>query len=383
MWSILNSPLPETYDITFGFYGDGRESRLAVTLAVAGASYTASTFQTPLYVARADLLIHEPATNGSSVFAQTGQGPVNASVLVGTQMQIVTSRPIRDVVIKQLGGTPSVSVNEVGQTEVIELRATSTSPKLAAKIANTWANVYIEFTRTQDINTDLAATTQIQSKVDDLQKQINAVDAEVATASPADKATILANLGPQRDNLVTQQGLFRQRLDQIQVDSSLRTGAAQLVTPASAPTTPSSPKPVRNAFLGLVVGSILGAAVAFVLDYLDDSVSSVDDLQRATHGLANLALIPQVADWKSENIRLISIEEPTSAAAEAYRSLRTAIQFIGLDHAARIIQVTSPNASEGKTTTLANVGVALANAGQRVCVCCCDLRRPRYICSSA
>jgi non-specific protein-tyrosine kinase len=73
----------------------------------------------------------------------------------------------------------------------------------------------------------------------------------------------------------------------------------------------------------------------------------------------------------------VTITEPSSPAAEAYRSLRTAVQFIGLDQTIRAIQVTSPNSSEGKTTTLANLAVALSRAGQRVIVASCDLRRPR------
>ncbi len=70
-------------------------------------------------------------------------------------------------------------------------------------------------------------------------------------------------------------------------------------------------------------------------------------------------------------------KRPKSAAAEAYRTLRTSIQFVALDRPLRIIHVTSAGAGEGKTTTLANLGIAMASAGDRVCMCCCDLRRPR------
>src|SRR5439155_23031319 len=73
----------------------------------------------------------------------------------------------------------------------------------------------------------------------------------------------------------------------------------------------------------------------------------------------------------------VTLTEPSSSAAEAYRTLRTSIQFMGLDRPLRTLQVTSPSASEGKTTTLANLAVALARAGQRVVMVDCDLRRPR------
>lgn len=350
-----------------------------VALVVTAAAVALSVVQTPIYQATANLLIQEPATTAnSSVFSQTNQAQTNVSVLVGTQIEIVTSRPVRDAVAKQLGSAPPVSVAEVGQTEVVAVRGSSTNPARAAQVANAWSNAYISFTRTQDINSDVATAAQIQSQVTNLQKQIDAIDAQVAAAAPTDKATVEANLGPQRDNLVTQQGIFAQDLDELQVNSSLRTGAAQLVTPAQAPTSPSSPKPTRNALLGLGVGLLLGVSLAFVLEGFDECVTSLNDLDESSHGLPNLALIPQVTAWKArDEARVVSIDEPRSAAAEAYRTLRTAIQFVGLDHAARIIQITSPNATEGKTTSLANLGVALANAGQRVCLCCCDLRRPR------
>ncbi|MDP9072931.1 MAG: CpsD/CapB family tyrosine-protein kinase [Actinomycetota bacterium] len=94
--------------------------------------------------------------------------------------------------------------------------------------------------------------------------------------------------------------------------------------------------------------------------------------------MPDLGLIPRVGGWKSgDQPRLVSLTEPHSPAAEAYRTLRTSIQFVGLDQPLRVIQVTSATAEEGKSTTLANLAVALANAGDRVCMCCCDLRRPR------
>jgi capsular exopolysaccharide synthesis family protein len=89
-------------------------------------------------------------------------------------------------------------------------------------------------------------------------------------------------------------------------------------------------------------------------------------------------MIPVVGSWKSRSeARVISRVEPSSPAAEAYRSLRTSINFLGVDRSMRIIQVTSSNASEGKTTTIANLAVALARAGERVVIVNCDLRRPR------
>ena len=94
--------------------------------------------------------------------------------------------------------------------------------------------------------------------------------------------------------------------------------------------------------------------------------------------MCRLAMIPSVGGWKAKDeAKVVSILEPSSVAAEAYRTLRTSIQFLGVDRPLRSLHVTSANAEEGKTTTLANLGVALARAGARVVIVCSDLRRPR------
>ena len=91
-----------------------------------------------------------------------------------------------------------------------------------------------------------------------------------------------------------------------------------------------------------------------------------------------LGIIPLVQSWRNRSEPLVvSVTNPNSQAAEAYRTLRTSIQFMGLERSLRVLQVTSPVASEGKTTTLANLAVTLTHAGLRVIVVGCDLRRPR------
>ena len=91
-----------------------------------------------------------------------------------------------------------------------------------------------------------------------------------------------------------------------------------------------------------------------------------------------LGEIPEFDNWKSHSeTAIIANDRPKSAAAEAYRSLRTAVQFIGFDtDHPKVIQITSPTESEGKTTTVIDLAVTMASSGSRVAVVSCDLRRP-------
>jgi capsular exopolysaccharide synthesis family protein len=148
---------------------------------------------------------------------------------------------------------------------------------------------------------------------------------------------------------------------------------------SDVPSSAVSPKPLRDALLGAVLGLLLGIGLAFLIDYLDDSVETRSEMQRAVgHGVPVLAEIPTVPGWKKKSgAYLITRAVPSAPAAEAYRTLRTSVEFLGLDKEIPTFQVTSARSDEGKTTTIANLGVALARAGRKVFVVSADLRRPR------
>ncbi len=345
-------------------------------LVITSVAVAASLLQTPVYEGTAELLL-QPRSTESLFDPNSGQrnDPARA---VQTEIRVLESQPVQDAVRKKLGAAHKVSASPVGLTDVIEVRATSIHPRRAAEVANAYATAYIEFRRKQSVEGILTASKEVQDKVDDLQKQLDDLATRVGAAAPPERLQVEQRVAGQREALLTQQILFNQKLDELQVDSALKTGGAQLVTPAAVPVSPFKPTPRRTAVMGLLVGLLLGAGLAFLRDYLDDSVKSKDDLARVVGGLPNLALVPPVPGWKDRAKPLVvSTTDPKSPAAEAYRSLRTSIQFLGLDRPLRTIQVTSASASEGKSTTIANLGVALAQAGQRVVIVCCDLRQPR------
>jgi receptor protein-tyrosine kinase len=151
----------------------------------------------------------------------------------------------------------------------------------------------------------------------------------------------------------------------------------EFVTPAAVPTVPSSPKPVNDGLLGLIAGLVLGLGAAFLRESLDDSLSSGEAVERVT-GAPVLATVPLVNAWRrSAAPVVVTVSDPTSVAAEAYRSLRTSLQFARHDRELRSFLVTSAITGEGKTATVANLGAVFAQAGEKVVVVSSDLRRPR------
>ncbi len=149
------------------------------------------------------------------------------------------------------------------------------------------------------------------------------------------------------------------------------------------------PPRVRNIMIALILSLGAGIGLAFLLDYLDDTLKSVDDVDRHIHVPA-LALIPSNRSERrlkgkaagapsegSEVTALALIDDARSPVAEAYRHLRTSLLLSSAGQPPRTILVTSSQPSEGKTTTAVNTAVMLAQTGADVLLVDCDLRRPR------
>ena len=135
------------------------------------------------------------------------------------------------------------------------------------------------------------------------------------------------------------------------------------------------PRPVRNGVLGLALGLLFGVGLAFLWETLDTRVRSAEEIAERL-GLPLLARIPAPPRRLRNENRLVMLADPAGIHAEAFRMLRTNLEFANLERGARTIMVTSAVETEGKSTTIANLAVALARAGKRVALVDLDLRRP-------
>jgi succinoglycan biosynthesis transport protein ExoP len=333
------------------------------TIIVLVALVTAlSLTQQKVYEATAKILVKTPLSEQVSGDASAGN-QLNAQRNVDTELEVLQSRTVKDAAAKRLGHAPDIAVSAIGQTDVVAVTASSTNPKQAASDAKGYALSYIKVRRAQSVDDLIAATNEIQARLNDVEARLNAL--------PSDD--------PGRAALQTQDDFYRNQLSQFSVAAGVaQVGGGTLVTAPLVPSSPSAPTTAKNGLIAAFVGLILGIALAFLREYLDDSIKAKSDLERATPGVAVLGLVPATPGWKDQHqSHVVAREQPNSAAAESYRTLRTGVQFLGLEEPIRTLQVTSASSSEGKTTTLANLATTLAQAGQRVVVIDCDLRRPR------
>lgn len=168
-----------------------------------------------------------------------------------------------------------------------------------------------------------------------------------------------------------------QRYKEVGVAAGVGTNNISVVDEAKVPSHPYKPDMWSNALLALVLGLLGGVGLAFLFEHLDDTVRRPEDLEKLL-GLPVLGVIPMTRLERGDGrpIALAGHDDPRSAFAEAYRSVRTALQFSTASGVPRLLTVTSATVGEGKSTTAVSLAIQFAQAGKRTLLVEADLRKP-------
>jgi polysaccharide biosynthesis transport protein len=329
-------------------------------LVVVGVALVASLTQTPRYRSEAEVLVRQAPT-AVSLGDEAATGTARS---LANEVRQAEATAVVDEVRAAVGDEPDLDVRADSDADVLHFAASSSDATRAASAADAYAQAFIA-QRRQGLVADYLASGEV------LQERMTDLDAEIASLGVGDERRI-ASLEAQRQR-------YGELLDSLLLSAELAQGSgAQVIRPAELADGPFEPTTTRNVVLALVVGLVLGVGAAFLIEYLDTSLRTEDDLQAASGGLATLAVVPELTTWKSgDQPHLITREQPQSPSSEAYRALRTSVQFLGIDRTIGTIGFTSASPGDGKTTTAANLAVACARAGQRVVLVDCDLRKPR------
>ena len=350
---------------------------VSVVLA-AGAAFVISGLLPKVYEAEATLIVGQSLSTASPDYNQL----LVSQRLSTTYASVATKRPILDSVIKQLG--LNVTSDELSRrvradasldSTLMTIFAQDADPVRASAIANAMAEQLI------------AASPAIQGRQAEFQASINAdlraTQAEIdATQARIDALTGLTNRTPaQETELATLEGrlvsLRSTYATLVPFSSSNASNLLSVVEPAVAPTGPVSPRPLLNTLLAAILGLLIATGIAFTSEYLDDAIKDADAVQEVA-GLSTLGTIARMKGGRarSEIYRLVALLYPRSEVTEAYRTLRTSVEFASVDAPIRTLLVTSSIPGEGKTVTAANLAVVFAQAGRRVLLVDADLRKP-------
>lgn len=368
---------------------------LGTVLAVTFGALALSLLQTEQFKARAELLVRQTPSE-ELLLESTEQSGRGAERRINNELRLAEAKPMREAVADEYDGPLDPRIVKAQATaenaDVIELSAVASDPEAATELVNTYVETYVSERRRQQVDDLLGTGSNIQEQIDEVTASINEAEAplvdldlRIAGASDAGTAANLQSererladqIQPRIDALEAQRLSYQDQLERVQARADLtESGGVQILALADEPGSPISPKPVRNVVVGAVAGILLGIALALLIEHLDDSVRSKEDAERIT-AQPTLGLIPRLPARRDRQVEIVSIDDPSSNGAEAYRSLRTSVKFLGVDRPLRTILVTSAAASEGKTVTAANLAIVLAQAGERVLLVSADLRRPR------
>ncbi|MHB0976423.1 MAG: tyrosine-protein kinase domain-containing protein [Candidatus Aquicultorales bacterium] len=234
------------------------------------------------------------------------------------------------------------------------------------------ARTYSEVLSSKAVSAEMGEDLGLRTPVDKLDSKVSAEpvkDTNLIKVTAQDSNPSMARALAEKTVEVFMKKLKSfESVDGKNVQSAVK---VSVVEPASAPIAPVRPKPVVNMVLALVLGTIGSIGTVFAIEYLDVSIRHGDDLEKVAKAPL-LGLIPTGESSGGPEV----LSKPSSLTAEAYRTLRTNIQYLNFDSSLRKIAITSPGSGEGKTTIASNLAVALTKSGQRVVLISCDLRKP-------
>jgi len=353
---------------------------LGVLVAGAGA-YLVSKNTTPVYRASSRLLIDEaPGSNAGNDYSQV----LFEQRLAQTYVEILTTTPILQKTIEELGLPFSASalrgkitVSAPQDTQIIVISVEDTDPARTAVIANTLAEVFIAENQARDnlryaepIANWQGRLSELGDTIQDLETQIN----ELSEAVSAEDLALRSRLETQLNEAQIRYTEAFNNLNQLQIDQAKESSNLVPIEPATAPSAPIRPRTISNTLLAMVVGGMIAVGLVFLIEYLDDSIKSPDQILEDT----GLTTVGAIANIKAETLpqSLITQLAPRDPISEAYRVIRTNLSFSAVDEGLHSILVTSSSPGEGKSTTAANLAVVMAQTGKRTILVDSDLRRP-------
>ncbi len=413
MENIQNEELDFSYYINVIF----KRFWLIVAMVAVGlvAAVLVNIFMRPAYKATVLMMINQE--DAGKIDATPYSSFTSEEDYYRTQYQLLASRSLLEKVYKNMDlnqyeqfANPrglnklqgALNIDPVTRSRLVNVSITAYDPKLAAEIANTLTNTFVADNVSnrvfmgQDVIAALESTERSPEEQELLNSMPQVVNSDFiktlkqqAAQLSAQRAKLAAKYTAQHPELISVQNQLNavneqintetRRLVQsikIELSGQFSGNNIRIVDPAVTPDKPVRPRKLINLAIGLLAGGILGLGLVFVLEFLDQSVKSSEDLEEKLH-LPFLGFVPYEKTKKKESEYATMLKTGNFLLAENVRNIRTMLDFALSDNHNAPFLITSSLQGEGKSNLSSNLLVAMAQAGKKVLLVDGDLRRAR------
>lgn len=341
-------------------------------------AYVLTSQQTKQYQAGATLYVQQASAagapgstdiNGSSLLAPTYSQMITNPVLAQSVDAALAARyPHYHLQPAQMSAQQQITQQ---QTQLVTVSVTDSNPQRAADAVNALAAAFIHRITSLQESRFAADERSLDQQVARAQANIKTITRKIANAG--DNSGAIDGL---KATLAAYQATYQQLLtsqEQFRATRDATLNGISIYAPASVPVNPVAPHPARMALTVFAAAILVLGALVYIWGYLDDHPRTPEEIEELA-GAPILGTIQQFNFPGGEKLAVVA--QPRSVVAEAYRLVRTNLQFANVDTPPRIIAITSPTPAEGKSTTASNLAHTLAESGRRVVVVDADLRRP-------
>jgi capsular exopolysaccharide synthesis family protein len=356
-----------------------------------GSAYYYTTQQPPIYRSTATLLL-SPALTSDLLFSEE----TVTNRLAQTYSLYLQTRAFTELVIEKEGLAisskeliDSINTQIIEGTQFFEITATSNTPERAQTLANVISNYFIQEIVAQQqaqekqridarqvdpaqelLREKLERERQYyEARVKGLRKEVEALLNQPPDSARDEQLDALQSLLSDQEErllaIMTDLVALQSVVEQVKINT------VTLVEDAPLPRVPVNDEALQNILFAFAASAVVGAALAFGLEYIDYTIRSPEELEQL-YGEPPLGVLIRLREKG-----LITLKEPRNASSEAFRALRTNIQFSIPENPIKSFVITSAGPSEGKSTIASNLAVVMAQAGKQVILVDADLRRPR------
>ena len=370
---IDDLPPEGTIDLREFLDAIARRKRLVLGVAAIVTALAAlySYSRTPIYTSTAEVLIRPTLTNPLESI------PLDR-ISVQTEIRIATSAAVADLARDQMDTQDSVklllehvAVSAPQDAQVLRFSYSHPDAREAQRGAQAFADAYLAFKSEQAVESIARHTSTLQTEIDELDEEISAFNESISRT--LEGSSEWEGLVDQRNAVETTRLALQNQFATI---STLSIDAGQVIQPAEVPSSPSRPDHRLDLLLGILLGLLIGVGFALVSERLRDRIESQASLEQILEAPV-LGVIPRMSAGQKRAARPVTLDEPKSLAAEAFRMLRTNLLAVSARPSVKTLLVTSAWMGEGKSTIAANIATALAQMGRDVVLVSADLRFPR------